>query len=528
MTKGYFSIVLHNHLPFVRHPEYEEFLEEDWLFQAITETYIPLINVFEGLARDKVPFRLTLSLSPPLISMLTDPLLQSRYMRFLDRSRKLAGEELKRTKGQPEFHPLAQMYSERLNEAHETFSNRYQKNLINAYREFQDKGYLEIITCGATHGFLPILDLHPEAVRAQVQVAVQTHEKHLGRRPRGIWLPECGYKPGIEKYLEEAGILYFFVDTHGILHADPRPKYGVYAPVYCPNGVAVFGRDRETSKQVWSADEGYPGDFSYRDFYRDIGFDLDYDYVRPYIASTGERKMTGFKYYRITGKSDHKEPYDPGAASDKAADHAGNFMFNREKQIEHLFGVMDKRPIIVAPYDAELYGHWWWEGPQWLNFFIRKTVYDQNVYELVTPADYLKRHPKNQIVQPSASSWGYKGYSEYWMGDKNDWIYKHLHKAAERMIGLAQKHRDADAMLTRALNQAARELLLAQSSDWAFIMTTETMAPYAVKRTRNHLHRFTRLYQDIESQSLDPDWLATIEGQDNIFPDIDYRVYSPD
>ena len=151
--------------------------------------------------------------------------------------------------------------------------------------------------------------------------------------------------------MEEAGIRFFFTDTHGLLHANPRPKYGAFAPVYCPNGVAVFGRDVESSKQVWSADEGYPGDFSYRDYYRDIGFDLEYEYIRPHIASTGERKMTGFKYHRITGQTDHKEPYHHDEALNRAAEHAGNFMFNREKQVEHLQGIMGKPPIIVAPYD---------------------------------------------------------------------------------------------------------------------------------------------------------------------------------
>ena len=526
MSKGYLSLVLHTHLPFVRHPEYPEFLEEDWLFQAITETYVPQIEMFNRLAQDDVPCRLTVSISPPLLSMLSDSLLQSRYMGFLGRAQKLADLECKRTQGNPEFNRLAEMYQEKLSHVENLFFHKYKKNLINAYKEFQDKGLLDLITCGATHGYLPIMNLQPKAVRAQIQVAVQTHENFLGRKPKGIWLPECGYAPGIEKFLDEAGIRFFFLDGHGVLNANPRPKHDVYAPVYCPNGVAAFGRDKETSKQVWSADEGYPGDFSYRDFYRDIGFDLDYEYIRPFIATTGERKMTGFKYYRITGKTDHKEPYDYKVATEKAAEHAGNFMFYREKQIEHLNQVLDKKPIVIAPYDAELFGHWWWEGPQFLEFLIRKTAYDQSTFELLTPYDYLKKYPDNQVVQPSASSWGHKGYHEYWLGEKNDWIYRHLNKAAERMIELAQNHPQSDGLEKRALNQAARELLLAQSSDWAFIMTTGTMVDYAVKRTKNHISRFNRLFEDINNHRIDSDWLVKVENMDNIFPDIDFRVYS--
>ncbi len=527
MPKGYLALMLHTHLPFVRHPEYDDFLEEDWLFEAITETYVPLINVFEGLVQDGVPFCLTMSMTPPLLSMLSDPLLQYRYRRFLDRSIELSHKEMDRTRKQPEFHRLAQMYNWKLNQARDIFVNRYRNNLVLAFKKFQDLGHLELITCGATHGYLPLMSVNPNAVRAQIKTAVQTHEAHLGRKPHGIWLPESGYQPGIEDHLAEAGIRFFFTDTHGILHATPRPKHGVYAPVFCPNGVAAFGRDKESSKQVWSAQEGYPGDVDYRDFYRDIGFDLEYDYIQPYIATTGERKMTGFKYHRITGKGDHKEPYNPDNAMRKAADHAGNFMFNREKQIEHLAGVMDRPPLVCAPYDTELYGHWWYEGPDWLNFLIRKIAYDQDVLELTTPSRYLEAHPTQQVATPSASSWGYNGYHEYWLKPENDWIYPHLHKGADRMVELAEKHPHASGLEERALNQAARELLLAQSSDWAFIMTTGTMVEYAVKRTKDHLHRFNRLYDDINNGNIHPDWLIQLENKDNLFPDIDYRVYRP-
>ncbi|MBI5427602.1 MAG: DUF1957 domain-containing protein [Nitrospinae bacterium] len=525
MPQGYVAIVLHTHLPFVRHPEHDEFLEEDWLFEAITETYIPLINIFEGLTRDEVPFAITMTMSPPLLSMLSDPLLQYRYRRFLDRSIELSYKEVERTRWQPEFNRLALMYHWKLNQAREIFATQYHNNLVSAFKKFQDSGHLEIVACAATHGFLPLMSVNPNAVRAQIRVAAQAHEKFLGRRPKGIWLPECGYEPGIEKFLEEAGIRFFITDTHGVLHATPRPKYGVYEPIYCNNGVAAFGRDVESSKQVWSAQEGYPGDFDYRDFYRDVGFDLEYDYIRPYIASTGERKMTGFKYYRITGKSDHKEPYNPDNAMRKAAAHAGNFMFNREKQVEYLRGVIGKEPLVVAPYDTELFGHWWYEGPEWLNFFIRKTAYDQNVFELTTPSRFLREYSTHQVATPSASSWGYKGYNEYWLCGANDWVYRHLHKGSERMVELAQKFVHANGLTERALNQAARELLLAQSSDWAFIMTTGTMVDYAVKRTKNHLHRFHRLYDDINNQTVNPEWLTQIESKDNIFPNIDFRVY---
>jgi len=517
--------VLHGHLPYVRHPEHEDFLEEDWLYEAITETYIPLISVFERLVDDKIDFRVTLTLSPTLVSMLCDPLLQERYVKHINRLIELAHRETERTAWQPDFQSLAIMYLNQFSKARDTFQ-RYNRNLASAFKTFQDLGKLEIITCAATHGYLPLMDVCRESVRAQVKVAVAHYESVFGRRPLGIWLPECGYHPGHDEIIKEAGIHYFFVDSHGVLHGSPRPKYGVFAPVYCRGtGVACFGRDLESSRQVWSSIEGYPGDYSYREFYRDIGFDLEYDYIRPYIHPDGVRINTGIKYYRITGTGNHKEVYVPQWARDRAAEHAGNFMFNRQKQVEYLYDFMQKKPILVSPYDAELFGHWWYEGPLWLDFLFRKIAFDQDQIRLITPSEYLMENRRNQVITPSLSSWGWKGYSEMWLQGANDWIYRHLHSASEKMTELAKSSPHRDGLSKRALNQALRELLLAQSSDWAFIMGTGTHTSYALRRTKDHLLRFNRLYEDIKSSSIDEGWLADIEYKDNIFPNIDYRVH---
>src|SRR3989338_4912612 len=364
MNKGYLCLVLHGHLPYVRHPEHEDFLEEDWLYEAITETYLPLIDVFNGLLQDNVPFRITLSLSPTLISMLEDTLLQDRYVRHLDRLIELTDREKHRTQSQPEFHSLANFYHDRFHRNKEVFVNQYKKNLITAFAQLHQSGAVELITCGATHGYLPLLESYPSAVKAQLQVGLDCFEKAFGFRPKGFWLPECGFHPAQEKLLHEAGIEYTFVDSHGILFASPRPRYGIFAPCYTPSSVAVFGRAPEQSRSVWSSKEGNPGDPAYREFYRDIAFDLDYDYMRPYINGDGTRTATGIKYYRITGETDHKEPYQRQWALSRAAEHAGNFMFNREKQIEHLYQKMGRPPIITAPYDAELLLHCWFEVPQ--------------------------------------------------------------------------------------------------------------------------------------------------------------------
>jgi 1,4-alpha-glucan branching enzyme len=386
---------------------------------------------------------------------------------------------------------------------------------------------VEVITSTATHAFFPMMDRNWAALRAQVHTAADLYEMHFDRRPRGMWLGECGYIPGCDELLREAGIRYFLVDTHALLFAERKPLYGAYAPLYCPTGVAAFARDTESSQQVWSAKEGYPGDKQYRDFYRDIGFDLPMDYIRPHIHPKGIRMYTGIKYHAITHDKLHdKWVYDPDAARGRAGLHASHFRGNREKQVEALAANMDRPPIIVSPYDAELYGHWWYEGPLFLNDLFRQFHFDQTTVEPITPGDYLDRHPTNQVATPSLSSWGAKGYGEYWCNEGNAWTYRHLHMAADRMVELARRTPSASGLERRALNQAARELMLAQSSDWSFIMSTGTTVPYATRRFNEHIVRFTRLYEDLKGGRLEEGHVADLESKDNIFPHVDYRVYA--
>ncbi len=526
MAKGYLALVLHAHLPYVRHPEKEYYLEENWFFEALTETYIPLIKAFDSLLNDGVDFRVTISLSPPLISMMSDDLLQQRYLRHLNKLIELAEKETERTAG-TEFEDVSQMYLNRFREIKDIFVSRYGMNILKAFAKYWDLGKVELITCCATHGYLPLM-LKKESMKAQVSVAVDLFTRHFGAPPRGIWLPECGYTAGVDEILKAYGIQFFFTDTHGIMFTTPCPVNGVFAPVYTPAGVAAFGRDLETSKQVWDMHQGYPGDFYYREFYRDIGYDLDLDIVGPYIGENNLRIDTGIKYYRITGKTDQKQVYNPGIAAERAAEHAGNFVFNRVKEVEHLAPQMDRPPIVVSPYDAELFGHWWYEGPSWIEYLLRKIHYDQDTVKTITPWEYLNLYPINQVAALPMTSWGHKGYSEMWLDPSNDWIYRHLHRAEERMVEAAAAYPNAKGLQLRALKQMARELLLAQSSDWAFIMKMGTSVDYAQKRSKDHIARFSRLYWAVTNDDLDEDEIMTLEYLDNIFPEIDYRAYKQD
>ncbi len=523
---GFLSIILHTHLPFVRHPEHAEFLEERWLFEAITETYLPLLERFHRLANDRTPFRITMSFTPTLLAMLSDGLLQERYLRHVERLIELSEKEIQRTRWMPPFHRLALFYHHRFTTARALYVEVYRRDLIRAFRELSERGFLEPIASCATHGFLPLMALHPQAVRAQIDVGVQAFERAFGQHPVGFWLPECGYQPGHDDILKSYGIRYVITDAHGLLFGSPRPKYGVYAPALCPSGVAAFGRDLASSKSVWSAEEGYPGNVDYREFYRDIGYDVEYDYVRPYLNGDGTRLNTGIKYYRITGKTDDKQPYDPDRALEKAAEHAGNFMFNREQQVQHLRSIMDRAPIIVSPYDAELFGHWWFEGPDWLEILMRKIHTEQQHVQLITPSEYFQHYSVNQVLQPAMSTWGNGGYNDVWLNGANDWIYRHLHTMVERMTELANTHRQPDPLRQRLLNQMARELLLAQASDWAFILKTQTHTAYAYRRLHSHLARFNHLYEAVRQPQPDEAVLSKLEATDNLFPFLDYRVYA--
>jgi 1,4-alpha-glucan branching enzyme len=347
-----------------------------------------------------------MSVTPTLCAMMEDPLLQERASRHIARSVALAESEVRRTEHDRERNDLARFYLGRFLAVREYFESRGRR-LVPAFRALQDSGFLEIITCAATHGFLPLMAEHPESVRAQIQVACDYHKSCFGRAPAGIWLPECAYFPGVEKYLREADLKWFVLDAHGVMFGKPQPRFAIYSPCYTPEGPAVFARDRDSSRQVWSAEEGYPGDPAYRDFYRDIGYDLGLDYLRPFLGADGQRKFTGLKYHRITGRTEHKELYHRPWAELAADAHAADFLANRIRQFEPLCAEMPVDPVIVSPFDAELFGHWWFEGPEFLEHFLRKAAYDQGVFTFTTPSAYLAENEILQVVQPCASSWGH-------------------------------------------------------------------------------------------------------------------------
>jgi 1,4-alpha-glucan branching enzyme len=518
----YLAFVLHAHLPWVRHPEHARHLEERWFYEALIECYLPLLDAFDRMAEDGVRFALTMSVTPPLAAMMKDELLRRRFDEHLARLEGLAEREMKRLYGDGRFAPVAAYYREQCRRMRAVW-DRHGGDVIGGLVAHWDAGRLELVTCSATHCYLPGMLPAPEGIRAQLELGVRGFERLVGRRPTGAWLAECAYHPSFDQEIARAGIRYTVLDTHGVLHARPRPRFGIHAPIVSPTGVAFFARDVESSRQVWSRDEGYPGDAYYRDFYRDIGFDLPESELMGELAGDRSRLMTGLKYFRITGKDLEKQPYQPGVARLRAFEHARDFVANREAQLAHLARELPVPPLVVAPYDAELYGHWWFEGPVFLEAVYRRLQDAKSDVESITLGTYLERHPVAFEATPSASSWGAGGYGEVWVGHEAAWTWRHLHHATRYASWLVRRHRNAGGRLGEALDQVVRELLLLQSSDWPFIIKMGTATRYAEARIRVHVHRLRHLGHLLEIGRVDGDdaaWLDDLRRRDSFLSEL--------
>jgi len=526
MTKpaGFLAVILHAHLPFVRHPEHERFLEEEWLFEALTESYIPLLRMLQRLLGENIPVKIAMSVTPTLCAMLQDELLRQRYLEHLDRLIALAESECERNRGDSAVLPLSQYYRDFFLETRRTYCEEWNCDLLALLRQLRGGGSIEIIASAATHGLLPILQQTSSAANAQIILGCDSYRETFGGEPLGFWLPECAYAPGIDQLLQKQNIRWFVVDAHALEHAQPAARRGTFAPCYTPAGPAAFARDLQASRQVWSAEAGYPGHSAYRDFYRDIGFDLPAEKLSPF-APHGP-KFTGIKYHRVTGRDQPKKLYHRAAAELTARQHARHFVEQRLADIESI-AADDWHPIVTIPFDAELFGHWWFEGPLFLEQVLRTVAEAHDQIALTTPAEFLAYNPTQQVTQPGASSWGDKGFLGVWLDQKCTWIYPHLQTATRRMTALAKKHEaNAPPKIERTLRQAGRELLLSQASDWPFLIRNETAKEYAGQRVADHLRRFNRLAGALEKGNADLEFLAQCEERNNIFPNLKWRCFA--
>ena len=552
MKKGAFTFVLHSHLPYVRKagrwPHGEEMIHE-----AIAETYIPLLNALFDLKNEGCEPRLTIGLTPILLEQLSDPDVLDHFELYLLERLTLIDADIARHKKNNDtlLLRLAEFYQAWYHNILRSFVERYGRNPVAAFRRLQDEGNLDIVTSGATHGYLPLMERN-STIYAQLRVGAETSQRHFGRAPRGIWLPECGYrpafiqgkayKPGIEEFLTELNLGYFFTDTHVIIGgrlvgkvagdvigpygAMPKRKWVVRAderpearqrttmrPYYVHSAnVAVYGRDERTGLQVWSAAHGYPGDFVYREFHR-------------------KDAHSGLQYWRITGARvdlGQKELYNPEPAMRQVKMHADHFVQLIADEVSKYYAATGKPGIVVSAYDTELYGHWWFEGIAWLKEVLRRLDRHESV-QLTTAGDYLSEYPPEEVIVLPESSWGAGGGHWTWMNPDTEWMWPLIHSAELRMEQLVARHPNATGKMRDALNQTARELLLLESSDWPFLISTGQAKEYSSGRFQQHMARFNHLAAIVDTgvvTDTDERFLAMIADLDNPFPDIDYRVFA--
>lgn len=562
MARGSFSFVLHSHLPWVlHHGRWPHGV--DWLNEAAAETYLPLWRVLHDRAKRHPGEALgvTIDFSPVLCEQLAHPDFHREFVGYLEQKIAAATEDHERftTTGDTAMAALAERWRQFYRGALEEFMGPHGPNLVQRFRRLEEQGAIEVFSCGATHGYLPLLS-SDTAVEGQLRTARVAHHRHFGRDPRGVWLPECAYRPhgpwrdprqadapavermGVEELVHAQGMRYFFVDTHllsggkplGVyadrfeslrhLARDPqaasvateRLPYRAYRVGRAPE-VSCFGRDPVTALQVWSGEHGYPGDGVYLDFHK-------------------KHFPGGHRYWSVTHpRADlaHKQLYQPERAAARIPQHAEHFVALLERVLADGGARQDQPPVVCAMFDTELFGHWWFEGPQFLAAVLDR-LRGSDVAP-VTAGAWLERHPAREVVALPEGSWGDGGAHQVWWNEHTQWTWTPVYESERRFEQLAREAvgLTPDPVLERLMKQAGRELLLLESSDWQFLITTFSARDYAEARVTEHAGDFTRLAelaaQRMRGGSLsgeDEAFVSGCEKRDPLFPDFDWRGYA--
>lgn len=525
MTTGYVSIILHAHVPYVPHPDAQRHVEETWFYESMIESYLPLLQVLRRVDESGFGGKITLSLSTPLIAMMSDRKLLQRFDDHLDMLIALAEREVERTRPDPDFAPIAGFYEGRLNSLRTFWREDLDRGLTEEFARLHEAGRIELMTTAGAHAILPLMHL-ASSRRAQVKNAIDYFELTFGHKPTGLWLPECAFTPPMDALLAEHDVRFTCVESAAIRKADSPPVFGNYAPIVTENGVAFFGRDELVRSQIWEP-EGYPSDPLYREFDRDVVFELSDEDLGDYHAD--DPIASGLKYHRITGTVplEDKLPYHPDRARERAWEHGRHFVNERIEQIRSTHDRMGTRPAhITCAFEAEVFGHWWFEGTTFLESVFFHAHSASGDFVLGTPLDYLAVEPIHQLATPNTSTWGTGGYFDMWLNGETAWLYRYLHNAEITMRELVDSNPDATGIVARALRQCGRELILAQASDWTFVLRNALSANYALTRIEDHLRNFQRLAESINKGSVDNAFLSELEARHALFPDHDWKSWA--
>ena len=554
MSIGSFVFVLHSHLPYYRKAGLWPFGEEN-LYECMAETYIPLLDVIHELHEEGIQAKLTVGITPILAEQLADEYLNHGFEKYLETKIEAVSKDIERYPNPNVPHSqhleyLAKFYHDWYCKIKDHYVNRYNKNLIEAFKKHYDLGNIEIITCGATHGFSPLLATET-SLNGQFRLGVETHKKFFGKQPKGVWLPECAYRPGyeatdptgkkyyrppIEATLNNNGLEYFFTESHvieGGVSVGSRRVVGIYGnieyiplPSRPPTGlstyeahwmqgaqVAVMGRNDRAGFQVWSAAHGYPGDGCFREFHK-------------------KDDKSGMNYWRITSPTTDlgdKMLYDPVLATNKTGENSDHYVDLLYHLLNDYKNNTGEEGLLMVSFDTELFGHWWFEGLHWIKHIIKKMHEHVPSITRRTAGEYVNaQRPKSAVTLPE-SSWGQGGHFWVWQNHQTEWMWTIIHSAEYRMESLANKFKDeTDPLKLRALNQAARELVLLQSSDWPFLITTWQARDYATDRFLEHKDHFEKLASMIENNQIDEGFLQFTEDKDNPFNHINYKMYLPE
>ncbi len=542
MSVGSFVFMLHSHLPYYRKAGMWPFGEES-LYECMAETYIPLLDAIDELWQEGIPAKLTIGITPILAEQLADEHLIKGFETYvngritqstIDEKRfSVMGEE-----PHPKLHHLAKFYLNWWTKIKDNFENKWQKNILAGFKKFQDLNAIEITTSAATHCFSPLIG-RDESLKAQYQTGVEAYKEHFGTSPKGAWLPECAYRPAqngrpsIDKWLHEFGLNYFFTEStviKGGQSAQMRRVFGPYGTIeYLPvtnqkatghdtyeaywlndYPVAVMGRNEVCGYQVWSADHGYPGDGEYREFHK-------------------KDDKSGLHYWKLTStKTDlgDKEYYNPESALSRLSENSDHYVGLIQQTLTDFYKTNSKPGLIMVSFDTELFGHWWFEGISFIKDVIRKLkAYTAvNVY---TASEYLKLHPPTQAITLPESSWGAGGHYQVWSNNDTQWMWPIIHDCEDKMQELSQQQNSkTDPLSKRAFKQLLRELLLIQSSDWPFLVTTGQAKQYAIERFNDHCDRFNKIAKMITDNNINEEKLFQIENIDNCFPHIKAEYFS--
>jgi 1,4-alpha-glucan branching enzyme len=544
MKAKHFSLVLHSHIPYVlAHGSWPHGM--DWLFEAAAESYLPLLEVFERLRDEGTPPRANISFTPVLMEQLKSPSFASGFEEYLLMKIEIARRDrsyFEKTGGGPLL-PLTEYWEAWYSGLLESFSGKYRKDILGAFRSLQDDGQIEVLTSAATHGYFPLLS-EDDSIRWQVRQGRYIYEKYLGRKPTGFWLPECAYRPGyswkspfgsrqekaadragVDEILGEEGLGCFFVDTHLLSGGEAKGVYldrfpalkllwekfkKEYQPgqetaktpyssyLAYPSKVPFLVRDEKSGAQVWSGKSGYPGDGWYLEFHK-------------------KHFPGGMRYWRITASDadlGDKKPYDPGQVRARLEENAGHFVDSLQESLKD-----HEEGVVVALYDTELFGHWWFEGPEWL-YLVLKKLQGTEVRPL-TARGCLETFPPHTLISLPEGSWGKGGFHWIWLNDDTSWIWEKIYA----IEGEAKKLRSGGSGLnTRILKQFCREKFLLESSDWPFLISTWTARDYSESRAAEHYERARTLLDWLKAGSpLSPDQqkvLETWEEEDHLFSEV--------